>query len=79
MISAALALTVVIAAVGADAKTSVCCSEGSPEGFNPSLFSSGTTKIVPALAERPAPRPIDGRLVACHHAEEIGQNQDAQV
>jgi dipeptide transport system substrate-binding protein len=27
----------------ADAKTLVFCSEGSPEGFNPSLYTSGTT------------------------------------
>ncbi len=28
---------------GAQAKTLVYCSEGSPEGFNPSLFTAGTT------------------------------------
>nr|WP_115936885.1 ABC transporter substrate-binding protein [Aestuariispira insulae] len=28
---------------GAQAKTLVFCSEGSPEGFNPSLFTAGTT------------------------------------
>jgi dipeptide transport system substrate-binding protein len=28
---------------GAEAKTLVYCSEGSPEGFNPSLYSAGTT------------------------------------
>ena len=27
----------------ASAKTLVYCSEGSPEGFNPSLYTSGTT------------------------------------
>ncbi len=32
-----------ITAGDATAKTLVYCSEGSPEGFNPSLFSSGTT------------------------------------
>ncbi len=32
-----------ITASDATAKTLVYCSEGSPEGFNPSLFSSGTT------------------------------------
>jgi dipeptide transport system substrate-binding protein len=43
VISAAITLTVALAAFGADAKTLVYCSEGSPEGFNPSLFSAGTT------------------------------------
>jgi dipeptide transport system substrate-binding protein len=43
VISAAIALTVAVAAFGAAAKTLVYCSEGSPEGFNPSLFSAGTT------------------------------------
>jgi dipeptide transport system substrate-binding protein len=30
-------------AAGAEAKTLVFCSEGSPEGFNPQLYTSGTT------------------------------------
>ncbi|PIE03278.1 MAG: ABC transporter substrate-binding protein, partial [Acidobacteria bacterium] len=30
-------------ALGASAKTLVYCSEGSPEGFNPAFYSSGTT------------------------------------
>ncbi len=30
-------------AVGVQAKTLIYCSEGSPEGFNPSLYTSGTT------------------------------------
>ena len=30
-------------AAGAQAKTLVYCSEGSPEGFNPSLYTAGTT------------------------------------
>ena len=30
-------------ATAAEAKTLVYCSEGSPEGFNPSLYSAGTT------------------------------------
>lgn len=30
-------------AAGAQAKTLVYCSEGSPEGFNPALYTSGTT------------------------------------
>ncbi|SHM40472.1 ABC transporter substrate-binding protein [Roseibium suaedae] len=33
----------VIAATGASAKTLVYCSEGSPEGFDPALYTSGTT------------------------------------
>lgn len=32
-----------MAAFGAQAKTLVYCSEGSPEGFNPSLYTAGTT------------------------------------
>lgn len=35
-----VALTV---AASLQAKTLVYCSEGSPEGFNPQLFTSGTT------------------------------------
>ncbi len=42
--------------VGAEAKTLVFCSEGSPEGFNPSLFTAGTTFDASA-------RPIYNRLV----------------
>ncbi len=30
-------------AASVQAKTLVYCSEGSPEGFNPQLFTSGTT------------------------------------
>ncbi len=44
--SATLALSAVLAlaALGAaQAKTLVYCSEGSPEGFNPALFTAGTT------------------------------------
>ncbi len=37
------AIALVLAATGAEAKTLVYCSEGSPEGFNPQLFTSGTT------------------------------------
>jgi dipeptide transport system substrate-binding protein len=33
----------VLAAAGASAKTLVFCSEGSPEGFDPGLYTSGTT------------------------------------
>lgn len=32
-----------LAATTVEAKTLVYCSEGSPEGFNPQLFASGTT------------------------------------
>ncbi|MEI6896801.1 MAG: ABC transporter substrate-binding protein [Psychromonas sp.] len=39
----ALALTISLVAVGVQAKTFVFCSEASPEGFNPSLFTTGTT------------------------------------
>ena len=37
------AMALALAATGAQAKTLVYCSEGSPEGFNPQLFTSGTT------------------------------------
>ncbi len=40
----ALGLTLIAGfALSAEAKTLVYCSEGSPEGFNPSLYSAGTT------------------------------------
>ncbi|MHA1601081.1 MAG: ABC transporter substrate-binding protein, partial [Alphaproteobacteria bacterium] len=43
-LAAAFGLAVSIGmASGAQAKTLVYCSEGSPEGFNPSLYTSGTT------------------------------------
>ena len=32
-----------LAVAGANAKTLVYCSEGSPEGFDPGLYTSGTT------------------------------------
>lgn len=38
-----LAATALAAPTAASAKTLVYCSEGSPEGFNPSLYTSGTT------------------------------------
>ena len=41
---------------GAEAKTLVFCSEGSPEGFNPQLFTAGTTFDASS-------RPIYNRLV----------------
>jgi dipeptide transport system substrate-binding protein len=40
--SLGLALAAALAS-GASAKTLVYCSEGSPEGFNPSLYTAGTT------------------------------------
>ncbi|MCC8379999.1 dipeptide ABC transporter periplasmic-binding protein DppA [Xenorhabdus sp. PB30.3] len=43
-------------AAGVQAKTLVYCSEGSPEGFNPQLFTTGTTFDASA-------RPIYNRLV----------------
>ncbi|MGN6551066.1 MAG: ABC transporter substrate-binding protein [Pararhizobium sp.] len=42
VLAASLLATVVMAA-GAEAKTLVYCSEGSPEGFDPSLYTTGTT------------------------------------
>ena len=43
-LAAAIGLAVTIGlATGAHAKTLVYCSEGSPEGFNPSLYTAGTT------------------------------------
>ncbi|WP_372096203.1 ABC transporter substrate-binding protein [Tistrella mobilis] len=40
----AVAAAALLGAVGAaEAKTMVYCSEGSPEGFNPQLFTTGTT------------------------------------
>lgn len=38
-----LGLATMTASVSTQAKTLVYCSEGSPEGFNPQLFTSGTT------------------------------------
>ena len=43
-LTASLGLAACLAlAAGAQAKTLVYCSEGSPEGFNPALYTSGTT------------------------------------
>lgn len=53
MTMAALTLAV---ATGASAKTLVFCSEGSPENFNPQLFTSGTSVDASAV-------PIYNRLV----------------
>lgn len=43
LLAAVTGLTLALGAQAAQAKTLVYCSEGSPEGFNPSLFTSGTT------------------------------------
>ena len=45
-----------VAAMSAQAKTLVYCSEGSPEGFNPALYTSGTTFDASS-------RPVFNRLV----------------
>ncbi len=39
----ATAIAVALGSAAANAKTFVFCSEGSPEGFNPSLYTTGTT------------------------------------
>lgn len=43
LLAAVTGLTLALGAQAAQAKTLVFCSEGSPEGFNPSLFTAGTT------------------------------------
>ena len=54
---AALGAAAVIALYGqASAKTLVFCSEGSPEGFNPAMYTAGTTFDASS-------RPIYNRLV----------------
>ena len=42
-VSASLAMLAALHTGNANAKTLVYCSEGSPEGFNPSLYTAGTT------------------------------------
>lgn len=37
------AALILVCALPVSAKTLVYCSEGSPEGFNPALYTSGTT------------------------------------
>lgn len=51
-----LGLLALSVAAGVQAKTLVYCSEGSPEGFNPQLFTSGTTFDASSI-------PIYNRLV----------------
>lgn len=43
ILSATIGLLALAVSAGVQAKTLVFCSEGSPEGFNPQLFTSGTT------------------------------------
>ena len=57
----ALATSVFVALGGAaSAKTLVYCSEGSPEGFDPSAYTSGTTFDASS-------RPVFNRLVEFKH------------
>jgi dipeptide transport system substrate-binding protein len=57
ILTASIAVAATLAFVaGAQAKTLVYCSEGSPEGFNPSLYTAGTTFDASS-------RPIFNRLV----------------
>lgn len=43
MLKLGLSPVAMTVAASVQAKTTVYCSEGSPEGFNPQLFTSGTT------------------------------------
>ncbi|SUC38934.1 dipeptide ABC transporter, substrate-binding protein [Proteus mirabilis] len=43
LLTATIGLLALAISAGVQAKTLVYCSEGSPEGFNPQLFTSGTT------------------------------------
>ncbi|ESS59816.1 dipeptide ABC superfamily ATP binding cassette transporter, binding protein [Enterobacter cloacae S611] len=52
----ALALTTLIVTSSVAAKTLVYCSEGSPENFNPQLYTSGTSVDASAV-------PVYNRLV----------------
>ena len=56
MLKLGLSLVAMTVAAGVQAKTLVYCSEGSPEGFNPQLFTSGTTYDASSV-------PIYNRLV----------------
>ncbi len=56
MLKVGLSLVAMTVAAGVQAKTLVYCSEGSPEGFNPQLFTSGTTYDASSV-------PIYNRLV----------------
>src|SRR5690606_14667256 len=56
MLKLRLSLVAMTVAASVQAKTLVYCSEGSPEGFNPQLFTSGTTYDASSV-------PIYNRLV----------------
>ena len=56
MLKVGLSLIAMTIAASVQAKTLVYCSEGSPEGFNPQLFTSGTTYDASSV-------PIYNRLV----------------
>jgi dipeptide transport system substrate-binding protein len=56
MLKLGLSLVALTVAASVQAKTLVYCSEGSPEGFNPQLFTSGTTYDASSV-------PIYNRLV----------------
>ncbi len=56
MLKFGLSLVAMTVAASVQAKTLVYCSEGSPEGFNPQLFTSGTTYDASSV-------PIYNRLV----------------
>src|SRR3954452_404539 len=53
---------VALAGAGASAKTLVYCSEGSPEGFDPGLYTAGTTFDA-------ASRTVYNRLVEFEHGK----------
>lgn len=56
MLKLGLSTVAMTVAASVQAKTPVYCSEGSPEGFNPQLFTSGTTYDASSV-------PIYNRLV----------------
>ncbi len=56
MLKLGLSPVAMTVAASVQAKTTVYCSEGSPEGFNPQLFTSGTTYDASSV-------PIYNRLV----------------
>ena len=56
LLGAALLASSMLVAGAANAKTLVYCSEGSPEGFDPALYTAGTTFDASS-------RPVYNRLV----------------
>ncbi len=64
IIRATVLATVSVLALGAavEAKTLVYCSEGSPEGFSPMLFTAGTTFDASS-------KPIYNRLIEFEHGD----------